>query len=301
MNKTKQLTQEQEAQIHNIINKHMGWLKKSEDGTYSHTVYVDYDDKLCNTQVKKIFNAQNVEEAFYEALDNFAFDAISDEETSILDTLKKHWADCVEYKENEEFIREWVEANITLSFPYDHYLNEAYEFDIIVDTGDGNYDYTLNNLIGYYANNQNIIEKESAILWLVKQQGYTEEQLKDTLFKEQNKDNKFLKSIYEEIENTTTSMNALTFAVKMTLKEIFDFKTKPKNLLLNKATNCGLIDFWNGAGGLFDIQLEKPVEIPSQFIQIHLDGTRGYAIAEIYGMCSSAWKNTVLERKDEQK
>ena len=45
---------------------------------------------------------------------------------------------------------------------------------------------------------------------------------------------------------------------------------------------------------LLDIQLEKDVRIPIRFIRSALpDGGDGYSIDSVYGMCGSAWRDTV--------
>jgi hypothetical protein len=85
-------------------------------------------------------------------------------------------------------------------------------------------------------------------------------------------------------------MNALTFFTKMTLKEFIDYQENPTDLTISIEKNCGLYDPWNGAGSVLEIELEKPVKIPKKYIEMHIDGCRGYGVDEIYGMCSSFWK-----------
>ena len=58
--------------------------------------------------------------------------------------------------------------------------------------------------------------QESSLLWLARQQGYTKTQLKQAM-RERPAERNFMRSVYEEISNTTTHMNTLTFMVKMTI------------------------------------------------------------------------------------
>jgi hypothetical protein len=206
----------------------------------------------------------------------------------IYDIIEKHWDNDEEYEANKYLIIDWLNENISFNLPYDHYLDQSVLVDIIVNTGDGDYDYTLNNWLTWDAREEEIND-ESSILWLVKQQGYTKEQLKNLIEEHEIYDSKFLKSIYQECENVTTHMNALAFFTKMTLKEYIELQENPSDLTLSERTSCGLYDCWNGAGGCLEIYLEKPVIIPKDFIEVHIDGCRGYGVNEIYGMCSSFW------------
>ena len=133
---------------------------------------------------------------------------------------------------------------------------------------------------------ERVFEKESSLLWLINQQGYTEEQLQQAY----ELNNSFLKSIENEMENVTTSMNALTFFVNMTFKDYINLKEKIAEnkeyiIKIPKKAECGLVDYWHGAGSLLSIELEKPVEIPAKYIwTINLDDNIGsYGVGEIYG------------------
>lgn len=89
-------------------------------------------------------------------------------------------------------------------------------------------------------------------------------------------------------------MNALAFFVKMTLKQFIELRENPINIKLSKDTSCGLYDCWNGSGGTLELELENDVVIPKKYVEMHIDGTRGYGVDNIYGMSSSFWSDTVL-------
>ena len=82
----------------------------------------------------------------------------------------------------------------------------------------------------------------------------------------------------------------------MTLVDLIDYLEEPKDIVLDKYTNCGLVDFWNGAGGMLDICLNKEVIIPKIYVNISIDGGHGYSIRSIYGMCSTYWKDTLVRK-----
>ena len=262
-------------------------LEKQENG-YVGEVYVDYRDKLSEENIKKIARSDSPMETFYDI-----FDGIEDahEYSYVSETIKDNWDESLgEYDVWDDLVREWVFENVYFDFPYEHFLKQDVKVNIIVNTGDGGYDFTLNNFASYNSTPGETINNKSSILWLVKQQGYSKTQLNNAVRKEDFSGSDFLKSVYQELVNVTTHMNALAFFVKMTLKEFIDLKENPDKVILPATTNCGLYDPWNGAGSVLEIKLEKEVVIPKKFAEPHIDGTRGYGITEIYGMCSSFWK-----------
>lgn len=197
-------------------------------------------------------------------------------------------------------------------------MNQSVEVDIIVDTGDENYDYTLNCVYPHYNGIYGeTVSNESAIVWLSKQQGYTKTQLNKALRNGEHNGSKFLQSMRTEVLNCTSHMNALTLFIKMTLGECFDlieaiekdsindeksgYRTVQKRrgkgyITLSKNTACGLYDLWSGAGSVLDIVLERDVKLPLKYISTSKpDGCRGYGLSEIYGMCRSFWKGKVKE------
>lgn len=61
--------------------------------------------------------------------------------------------------------------------------NQYVPVSIMVDTGDGNYDYTLNSLYpSFYGRRCDEIPEKSSLLWLAKQQGYDASDLKKALY-----------------------------------------------------------------------------------------------------------------------
>jgi len=192
----------------------------------------------------------------------------------------------------------------------------------MVDTGDGNYDFTKNELFGCNYSEKGLDDRdESSLLWLMQQQGYEMDAIKDFVLNENTQDSRLLKSIYQECINTTTCMNTLSFFVKLPLREALDLHEiinnlsnaecgseaneeadpKPSKITLSKNTSCGLYDAWNGAGSVLDIQLEKDVVLPVKYIDSAMpDGCRGYSISSIYGMCGTFWTDGGLKINEPQ-
>jgi hypothetical protein len=278
--------------IRTIIEKET-YLKKQEDGTYLGVIFVDYNDELSPKTIEEITKEKSPKDAFYDTVDSFGTDDY--EFAELLETVRNHWDDEEEgcYSEHQDLISEWLNENVSFDFPYDHYLKQKIKVDILVNAGDGNYDYTLNNFCSYNSGQNEIIDEKSSILWLVRQQGYSKRQLNKAVRKGEYGGSRLLKSIHVECENITTHMNALAFFIKMTLGEFLEYLEDPRDITLSEKTNCGLYDPWNGAGGPLEIELEKPVVIPKKYVEMSIDGGRGYDVDSIYGIYDNFWRETL--------
>ena len=290
------------------------YLRKNSDGHYYGEIYADHHDELSKQSIKKIFKSNHPREEFYEMVSGVFLDADGEYYNDILKILENHFDDehdeaC--YDEWEDFIRDWVYENVHFDYPYKHFLNQDIQINIIVDTGDANYDYTLNNLFNWYADRSEDreISEKSSLIWLMKQQGYTFAQIVDFIENENFHGSKLLKSIYQESVNCSTSMGALVFLVNMSLEEALKLNEtvgqtnavytgkheeedkRQGNIIISKDTQCGLFDAWNGAGGVLEIELEKDVMLPLKYVDSSLpDGCRGlYSVMDTYGICSSLW------------
>lgn len=306
--------------IKEILDKKY-WLQKAKNGEneyYKTEIYTDYNDYLEDRTIKEIFKQDNPREYFYEKMDEWYRDTEwqyqDDLSQEIKDGLEEIYED-TDLSEMYEYIEDYVRENVCFVYPYDHFLNQDVYVDIIVDTGDGNYDFTCNELFGCNYREAGY-DKNSSLVWLMRNQGYKVPEIKKFINNKEYGDSKFLKSIYNECINTTTCMNALTFFVKMTIGECMDFNERmnelnkadvgnmqyyPKTrkykdyIILKNGTPCGLYDAWNGAGSVLEIELEQDVKLPIKYIDSALpDGCRGYSIGEIYGMCLSFWKGNTI-------
>lgn len=105
-------------------------------------------------------------------------------------------------------------------------------------------------------------------------------------------------SIVEEIENTTSGMNAFTFFVKMDMEDFIKLHEGDySSITLKAGTPCGLVDFWYGAGSLLEVDLDKPVTLPKGTFNAVIDKANpyGYSVEQIYGMLSSFWKSNAVQ------
>lgn len=325
---------EQEIIIKKAIENSRFYLTYDEtEGAYFGEIYTDYRDTIDPETVQEILSQGNPKDTFYdkilEGYGDIDFDYRREVESDVIEYIEKHNPDFFD-EVDEDIIKEYVQENVYFEYPYEHFLKQEFCVNIMVDTGDLNYDYALNCIYPYYEayDNENVSDNAS-IIWLAKQQGYAKEELlsamSDLKSDYKSKEITFLQSVYNELLNSASSMNCLHFLVKLSLEEIFELQERlkedkkklkegcgeygylnPENRLgtdsikIDKSVICGLVDTWNGGGSLLEIQLEKDVILPLKFIDdIVIDGkrntSRGYSIHNIYGVCDDLWQGNLVK------
>lgn len=314
------------------VCKEEGWEWRESDQAFSYPITPDPGDCV-------------IEKRWRDELLSSSGNSVLPKEPreKLLDIMYSHWDD---YAGNmigevidiiQERLQEDIEEDLSLSlydqiyeqageimfpeYPFEEYLKEQYLVNLIVDTGDANTDFSDNNFAPHYASGGELrIEKESSLLWLVKQQGRKKRDLLHVIKKDGRTEDPFLESVYQEVANASSCMNALTFLVKMRMEDILsmqealnrrdkdgftsDAKKRPDVgiIVIPKSCRCGLVDYWNGAGSVLDIALEKDVILPIKYLRsAEPDAWENYSIHSIYGMCDSAWKVEVkIQVKEEE-
>lgn len=299
------------------------WYAKQSDGSYRLEIYADYRDEMDDKTASEICRSTDPELAFQEKLEEWYFEAEcvyqAELEKEIRQALTKPggpYADGL--GDAEEYLSDIITDLTYWAYPEEHFLNQEFCVNILLDTGDGNYDFTLNSPYPCWYGDYNArLDDKSSLLWLARQQGYTKTQLWRVLRKGDMRDPKgFLESCRVECANLPSGMAAVTFLVRMTLAELielnrcvrlqdrnghyFDARKNPYcgYITLGKDTMCGLFDPWNGGGSVLELQLEKDVKIPIRYIWSALPdgcGLERYAVVDVYGMCASAWRDTLLK------
>lgn len=291
-----------------------------DKGYFSCEIYADYCDCAQDDTIINWCKADNPREAFYDDLFHWYQESTFECEDELVATVKENWTDTeYAFDENEEFIRAWIREHVSVKLPDKHYLHQKVCVDIIVDTGDENFDYVSNDVFPHYnGRREDVIPEEASILWLARQQGYKKSQLNRAMRYCDFSGSELLKSIRSEVHNCSSHMNALTFFVEMTVEQLFDLqealKDNGKNdpplkkdeyrcvwerkgrrkIVLDKDAVCGLYDNWCGAGSVLDIKLEKDVVLPMKYISTAWpDGGRGYGAASVYGVSSDMWTPTL--------
>ncbi|PGK52186.1 hypothetical protein CN918_30810 [Priestia megaterium] len=268
---------------------------------FSSNIYVLYDAKLTEQQLIKIAYSDSKQDAFYDVLSDYACECQDDNFDSLLKTIEENWdeEEHGDYDEHESHIREFVKETVDFNFPYEHYLKQKINVNIIVDTGDGIRDYTCNNIISCSNSDgkEKDIDERSSLLWLAQQQGYTKEQLLDAVIHDNTLESTFLQTVRDESRNIASLSNALCLFVKMTLEQYMEISNNENEqpLSLDKTTSCGLFDTFHGAGSLLTIELEKNVVIPASYIKLRLDEEFRFSVSQVYGVFDDFWKETIIE------
>lgn len=277
-------------------------LEIDTDGEYYYSEMKGVDNELSTEDVKKVLMSDNPLDDLFEVIDELLNDSIREYKKEKMDEIIDKFAakapDSILYalEEYKDEVADWLEDHFSILHSYDSFYNQEVCIDIIIDTGDGNYDFTLNSLHERVDHNhpdeiEKYLPKDSGLLWLIKQQGYSGEDVINIVNSDNPlTDSEFLMSVVTEMENTTTLMNALTFLTRMRLEDAIDIINLKSDVMISKNTTCGLYDPWQGAGGLFEIKLEKDVMIPWNIIDsVQVDGYRGYSIKDIYGVDEEFW------------
>lgn len=311
-----------EADIVNAIEVSRNiYLAKDENGCYCGEIYADYRDEMQDKTACEILESKNPRDAFYDKLFEVYEETELDYKNEIEEEIKSYLEDNIYQDglddEQEEFLHDWITENVYFKYPDDHYLKQDFYVNIMMDTGDGNYDYTLNAHYPcwYGGRRGEAMDDKASLVWLAKQQGYTKGQLRKALDDGDMANPKgFLESVRVEVANMASHMQTLTFLVKMDLEmlmkinrmlqireeggHMYDNTKYPDcgYIILDKSVMCGLFDPWQGGGSVLEIQLDKDVKIPIKYIRSCLpDGGDGYSISEVYGMCGSAWRDVLKE------
>lgn len=292
------------------------WQYDEKNGCYFDEAYVDYDDKLSDKAVANILKQEEPE----LELEDMLIDCYQDTEwqyrDDIIDKFQKteegakyDWDEI-----NDELVDMWF-----LKIPFEHYRKQEVCMDVFVDTGDMNYDYTLNAVYPHYnGRKDDKINDKASLVWLAKTQGYTKEQLQNQLTNGKDKrDVKgFLETVYQEVINCSASCPTLIFPIKMTLEQAMKickiinkrdkngYKYEPEeredcgSIIIDKNVECALYDYDAGGGGCWGIELEKDIELPVKFIYMAIpDGVLHYSMSRCYGVTSECWKKALKEIK----
>ena len=122
------------------------YLFSAEDGEqYYMEANASYDDALDYASLSKIVESEDPECAFYTMLDEWWTDAVEDTYDYIVKEIENEMRR-IGYDTDDlhDEINELVHERLTINAPYSHYLKQKFKVNLIMDTGDGNYDYTLN-------------------------------------------------------------------------------------------------------------------------------------------------------------
>ena len=128
-------------------------------------------------------------------------------------------------------------------------------------------------------------ERPSPLNWLIQTQGY---ELTDLYDNSKIQNSSFLKSLTTEIcdyEDDLSGNLAFRFP-EVPFNEVFEFEDNNTNLFVKAGDNIevGIFNCIYGSGSGMQIELEKDLVIPKEFIQVSRTGKSiGYMPADVYG------------------
>ena len=263
------------------------WGVEEENGCFYTELFADYRDELDKRDLQAIADSDDPREAFWDWLN----DAYEDEVNHAWLNLASECAEDLEIEHETawEFLTEMVEVRL----PEQHFLDQEIHVDILVDTGDANYDFICNNIAPAWGGcDPDEAHAEASIFWLAEQQGYCKDYVIAALKGEETR-SAFLESLVREVENEASSINVLTFLCTMTLKQWIEVLEAGRRgaLRIEKDAVCGLFDPWSGAGSTIDLELEHDVVLPIELVhEITPDVCLyRYWVDEVYGLVGQAW------------
>lgn len=300
-----------------LEEKYGPWAWDEKSQCYYDEPYRGYDDEIDDKTIGDILDSKDPIEALEEKCFGWWEDCAWQIESELIEEFKKT---LTRQSWDDDEIREELESMWYFKYPIDEYLKQEVNVDIRIDTGDANYDFSLNAVYPHYNGREGEeIDDRASLVWLAKTQGYTKEQLQHALntYEDSLERNGFLETVFDEIINCCVPLPSLVFPVKMPLGKLIELQEiinkrdedgyhwEPEeredcgSIVVSKDVDCLLYDNWNGGGGCWGIQLEKDVEIPIKFICDALaDGARGnYSIKSCYGCDNSCWKDAIKEYK----
>ena len=253
----------------------------NEDGGIE--MYLDYTDELSNKSLYEIMSSDCPRERFDDKIGEWTEEGENYYGPELYGTIRQNLSNEERdfYEENEDEIKEWIQENYYFYYDTNHF-NKEVNVNIMLDTGNCNYDFTCDNVLNYYSESK-AFDENSSILWLSRKQG-KENELKEAvkqfepgyyedgkwIGRTENTDS-FVESVIQELENLPSHMGTLTFLVKMKLFDYFDLReamAAEKNLndsyvlserkgtgyiVLDKQTECGLFAPWSGGGSCLEI------------------------------------------------
>lgn len=162
----------------------LGYVK-DKNGQFSDEIYTDYRDELGNDQIREILSAKEPKTLFYEKLDGWYTDARIELENDTQERISAYLNDIGLEKvleENEQLFLDTFYDLYYVKNPDDHFLDQDIDINIVLDTGDANYDFACNTFANsYYCDPEDEIDEHSSLLWLCEQQGVSKEELEHAL------------------------------------------------------------------------------------------------------------------------
>lgn len=271
------------------------------------TAYLIADQNETNGfLLQSAYDARNLTpEAFLQTLHEVVDENWTESIDLVIDEVLER-AGIIPYTdERYEEARDYLVENYEFKPPYSHYLDQSMKVNIMLGTEkEKDLDFVSITDTEPALRNPEFFDEgtlDNGLIWLVKQQGHTLDELKDAL---QNYEKwgfdaveithgTFLASVAEELNNFTNVMGSVTVLADMSMHDMAKMMSKDATITLPQNATIGIFAPWVGGGSVLDIQLERDLVIPENMrfdLQIEGADCNEYTVNNVYGLIDHAWK-----------
>lgn len=269
-----------EEKIKEFLDNEYNYVLVANNGYYEYKYEKqDYDDRFSENDVLDIISRKTKEER-QQVFDETIWENCIDFQDETLWEIANDFCNKYDYIQHDTEILD-ILVNL-ISFNYDTYLKDTYKVNILIDFNkqDWNFEFSNSSDLENCKNNN--------LYTLLKKQDYSKKDYENNL---KTKDNKFLNSVKEEIENCGYEWgNTIVVLQELTLQELIE----NTDFLVSKNNMIGLFNCFNGSGSLLEIQLEKDFTINREkdVYDIQIEGAKNnnYSVNDVYGLVGSCWK-----------
>ena len=286
-----------------------GWMSIEDPIThhYGREIYCDYRDRLSDQSLIEISDSEDPEQVFNEKISDAELDAAAYERVSPRD-LSLSAEDRIYVESHMDEAEEWLNEHVHPFYPLEHFLEQEVCVNVILATKEEvNGDFGEYQGFNYYSNYSGELSTDNALMWLANQYGKGE-QLQSALQTLRGADDvlnnrlyftdAFIESSVNELENFTHCMGALTFLIRMPLRDFLELRkiqsdSVNRTLTITKDVTCGLFAPWVGGGSVLELDLPGDLTVPADMLwSAWIEGANahGYDPGSVYGLCGSAWR-----------
>lgn len=248
-------------------SRFVAFLDKHYNGKLKETLYIDYTESLSAEHMAKFVNEALEYNMPIEALVNDYIRENSDwcPEFEVI----KAFVETTNQKEEDffdggptdlcDYYRELFDEYVELDYGAKDLLKNSAPEDLTIFFGDY-WDDTCEDIEEHY--NQDNKSIATPIEWLLKTQGYTEDDLHDDTKRQESA---FLKTLYDELYDMSDLSNFQLVAIPDSNNwEAIVALCRKEGAIIRKSTTFGLFDSVHGGGSLMGITLEKDIYVDAQ-------------------------------------
>lgn len=210
--------------------------------------------------------------------------------------------------ERYEAARDHLLDTYDLRPPYEELLGQEVQINILLGTDEeSNRDFSSIQNMRYEFQELGEASEEfrdNALVYLTELQGYSYESLRDAYDCLQDQGftacqdafGPFLASTANELDNFPNVMGTVAILASVPIEDIPKLNASEHEITVPEGATVGIFAPWIGGGSMLDIELEKPLTIPTEMIhetQIEGVSCNEYTVNQVYGLVNEAWKSPV--------